>query len=524
MRRTGRSIPPGIWAATLASAVLGCAREDLGIDPFREGPEQLHVPFGAARIPPLAVASQPSPEDVLVVASTNFDQRFNAGTLSAYGLQALSELAPPRAASCADQEVRFDPSFGGDAGTPAHRAAVRIQSASGPLTPFSFKGAWVLALPTRFDQSVTLAQVNPSAPEPGGILNCRGPSEARLGATDCSARFVIRLGFDDPFDVQRVAGLGLVVGHVTDPDPRQRAFTGSPSIGYLSVISEARLDARLGPPGGAGPVSQPPPLAFVFGLDGARAVQAPGPDPVSEVFVSTDREFAGEVPVVRIPTTALQDLPPPPPGRLTADLTDLGNRLIEPEDRIDLVPTTQGFGTRGLLHLPAEAGLPARLYATVRVFEVQDSDNSVLAVLSAEDGRLRVQGLLEVGEELGQPVPYPFAPPGQRWLYVPDTRDDRIYVVDVTSDVPTVRARIDGRAVRTLPSGRQILARTLATPLSIVFDRRGGRRFAYVTNFENSTLAVIDVSDDNPLQHCVVARFGRDRALDGSTEAEGATL
>jgi DNA-binding beta-propeller fold protein YncE len=155
---------------------------------------------------------------------------------------------------------------------------------------------------------------------------------------------------------------------------------------------------------------------------------------------------------------------------------------------------------------------------------VQDSDNSVLAVLSAEDGRLRVQGLLEVGEELGQPVPYPFAPPGQRWLYVPDTRDDRIYVVDVTSDVPTVRARIDGRAVRTLSSGRQILARTLATPLSIVFDRRGGRRFAYVTNFENSTLAVIDVSDDNPLQHCVVARFGRDRALDGSTEAEGATL
>lgn len=74
--------------------------------------------------------------------------------------------------------------------------------------------------------------------------------------------------------------------------------------------------------------------------------------------------------------------------------------------------------------------------------------------------------------------------------------------------------------MRTLPDGRQIMAHMLDAPTKIVFIEREGRRLGVITNFTNSTLAVIDAT--NPLAPAteVIARFGRALTPDGKNEGD----
>lgn len=514
---------------SFALAVLvtaACAREDLGISPLSSVPEQLYAPFGIARVPALGAAPQET--DLLIVSSTNMDQRFNAGTVNAYRLSTLAAGTPELQTSCAEHPILYDEEL-----LPrAHLTTVRVRSSGGDLVPFELDGRTYLGLPSRFGQSVSLLEVDPSRAEAGqsitafepttdDLLGCRRPDEPRLGATDCSIRYTLVASFDDPMTLISVPGLGLLTAHLFDPDQDQRFLTGSPLVGYVTVISEDILRDRLG-----GQTVEPLglPLGYVLGLNGARGLAVgSGPDQEGQVYVSSDRNVAEALLVVRVSSQALADLPPPPEGQLGSALEPDEPRLIEPDpvDLVDLGPVTQGFATRGLVFAPAEAGLPPRLYATVRIFEVEDSDNSALAVLAPTDDGMELLDLIELGTELGRPVLSPFTPDGQRLLYVPDTRSDQIYVVDVTTDQPIVRHRIDGRAVRVIDGDRLVLARTLATPVQMVFDERDGRRLAFVTNFENSTLAVLDLTDPNPIRHCLVARIGRDLRTDDTREEEG---
>ena len=103
---------------------------------------------------------------------------------------------------------------------------------------------------------------------------------------------------------------------------------------------------------------------------------------------------------------------------------------------------------------------------------------------------------------------------------VPDLRSDRVYVLDVGQDVPLLIHVIEPKASPSAAS------RLLAAPAQIAIApastraRLGGRTLAFVANFGNSTLGVLDLSDPDPRNHRVAARLGRALSDDGVDEVE----
>jgi hypothetical protein len=500
-------------------AGTGCADEVLGVSPFVDPPGQLAFPLGIT-----------IEDDVLFVSSSNFNQVFNAGFVGAYDLDVLARTVGPLApadpgdlvtsdgvildpAACRQPDLQ--PSFPVDLSGP-FRMVVRTPPGGGQLRIIDGR----LWLPTRFDQTLVAFDLDldgrdtpfGESPRSGDLISCRQEGEARLPTVDCSLRYLIRLGADDPFDVTSFDGpLGeaLAVSHLEPP-------SGQLS-GAVSVVPREQLEARLR---GGTITSTTPVVAQVLGLRGTTTarffdVEDLGP----RMFLSSSIVSGASVRLAAVEPDdllAARSNPFVREGPFDTDTEDFDPSQVFPTDSIDLQQQASARSTQGLAVAPAANGLPQRIYVTVRILEQIDSDNSAVVVLALGEEGFEVQSVFEVGEEIGPPVLSPFAPDGRRWLYVPDVRGDRLYVLDVTNDQPVLLNELRGRAVRQTPSG-PVSALTLASPYGLAFDEREVqvegrsilRRLLYVTNFENSTLAVVDVSDPNPGSHCLVARLGR---------------
>lgn len=606
--------PAALVAGLGASIPVGCADESLGVGPYRTLPDQPIFPIGMTRVPALDPERDGGPNDLLLVSSTNMDQRFNAGKLDAYDLSALDELIECRIANRSDPDpmapamvrrLSFSPEYieahdGEPEGEPLDpcaaaaagsvwragvstlagggyidtvRVAVREQAGADPVERD------FVALPTRFDQALTFVQVRTDgnlAPngldtddfevgrredrdDPNAIeyrpavalgddtqvpyLACRygGPDggEPSRGVTSCSETFTVILGVDDPFSVAVTSsatsegpGEGILIGHLR-PDR-------SGVLGLISELNPDELGLRLSrfPDFEAlpdqcsrlrGDLIQKgfTPLAFSAVQVDSVSFLAPTPALSGQrpgLFVASNRRIDTVLNVVGLTDEAIEteicesftrDFRP-----TAFDETPI-LATVQPELSLDVRAVTFGNTIRGLTYgPPTTPGGEGRLWLAVRTQEQIDSDTSALLTIAhdptpeAGEDELRILSTFPLGEELGRLASSPFAPPGRRWLYALDARSDQIFVLDVTDDQPVILNRIEGRYLEPDVdgiAGNDILRFTLATPLEAVFDRRAGRKRMYVTNFENSTLAVIDVTSDDPREHRLVARVGVDR-------------
>ena len=161
-----------------------------------------------------------------------------------------------------------------------------------------------------------------------------------------------------------------------------------------------------------------------------------------------------------------------------------------------------------------------RAYVSLRFVDSADSNNAAIAVVDLTGGDVEPLSILEVGEELGRPVLVESSTTGRsrRLLYVPDIRSDSIWVIDASTDVLKVVHQISGRLTR--PGATPERVRLLDAPSTVVFAERGDRRLGFVSNFSNSTMAILDASDPDPRNHEIVARLGEVLLPDGTNEEE----
>jgi hypothetical protein len=644
-----RSVGAVLVAALTLGSAPGCADESLGVGPYEQNPGQPYLPIGLTRVPALDPNADGGEDDLLLVGSTNLDQRFNAGTLDAYSLSELdtliqcqieqqnpglgcAESSTTAAGRCAPAMIRrltyspediargIDPcarEFEGVA-FPIWKAGVLTLAGGGPIATMEIEnddpriGGTYVVVPTRFDQSLTFVRVNTESdrapnglattdyargtreardapddaryrpeiePGPGGpYLACRQDLGASTeGVTSCTQTYSFPLLWDDPFSVsfERDAPGGgrLLVGHLTP-------ISGG-TLGVVTVLREGDLAARFGAAFGAfelpatlipdrgsdrsSPsdrrtamtVVDPPfaPVAGVQRLDSVSFLSATsilttrvegdagsGEAVLPGLFVATNRRLDQALNVVGLSRARLQSAVDDF-AEETATVTstsplqvelDLDRRLANvdtarPEIAVDLTDFTFGFTNRGIAYVPPSTpGGEGRLWVVTRIQEQVDSDASAIVTLAHDptpepgESELRVLSTFPLGEEIATIALSPFAPAGRRWMYALDMRSDQIFALDVTDRRPVILSRIRGRFEQ--PGAldgsdeRSRLRFTLASPLEVVFDRRNGRRRMYVTNFENSTLAVIDVTADDPTLHRLVARLGVDRNTAGFQE------
>jgi len=473
----------------LLLALTQCADPILGISPLDGGAGRLTYPFGIAAI------EAPDPAaDVLVVVSTNVDQRFNAGLMAVFELEALA--AQVERASCEAPIVEEE--IAGLVG------ALRVPSGSGRLVAFEDGDQQRLALPTRFSQSLTLFDVEPgaelprpgTAPVEGDLISCREAGEATETAVDCAARYRFLLDDDDPFDVAPVytAGGELLLLAVT-----HLGGAGGP----VSVVGADRIQARLASDGDAEAAAGRPIVASVAGLTGAFGVAGLGPD---RLLVTTNGDpGARPLRIADVDAQALLQLE-------RSSFADVGQPLgqegrdpsiLVPSRSLDLEPETSGERIRGLA---TRAEDPDRIWVALRIIDDQGAltENSAIATVALDGEELELLSVFEVGEQVGRPV----FEPSSGLLYVPDERRG-LFVLDVSGDAPVLVAREDGRAQVDVGEGFRRGFRLLSSPTEMVFDPRprSGRRLLYVANFLNSTLGVLDVTEPN--RPCVIARLGR---------------
>src|SRR5262249_41914628 len=151
---------------------------------------------------------------------------------------------------------------------------------------------------------------------------------------------------------------------------------------------------------------------------------------------------------------------------------------------------------------PGATGVPTTFNSAITVVQVDTlpSNFNLLSVFA-------------VGEELEHPfVRERTLSNGsfQRLLYVPDIRRHSIFIIDVTRDTPILAAEIRGRHNK-LVSGTVLAAHTLDGPASVTMVEKNGvdnKAYCFVTNFANDTLTMIDMTDEDPRNHKIVARFG----------------
>ncbi len=470
-------------------ALTQCADPILGISPLQGGAGRLTFPYGAVAI------EGPSPDqDVLVVVSTNVDQRFNAGLMTAFELDALASQVV--GATCEAPIIQDE--IAGLVG------ALRVPSGSGRLVAFRDGEQRRLALPSRFGQSLTLFDVEPGGrlpppgtpPVEGDLISCRAEGEDTETAVDCAARYRLLLDDDDPFDVAPVYAAGdelllLAVTHL--------GGAGGP----VSVVGAGRLQARLDL--GAGDVEAAagrPIVASVAGLTGAFGVAGLGPE---RLLVTSNgdpgtrslriAEFDAR-PLLELQRDSFADVGQP----LGQEARDPS--IFVPSRSLDLEPETSGERIRGLA---TRGDDPTRIWVALRIVDDQgaQTENSAVATVELDDEELTLLSVFEVGERIGRPV----FEPSSGLLYVPDERRG-LFVLDVSGDAPVLVAREDGRARVDVGAGFIRGFRLLSSPTEIVFDPRvrNGRRLLYVANFLNSTLGVLDVTAPN--RPCVIARLG----------------
>lgn len=465
----------GVLAAALASSlVTGCADEIPGASP----PED-QVYF------PTALLAQP---EHLLVVSSNFDQRYNAGRLHAFDMAQVLSRVPAPGAPVAFVETIVD---AGEAGVPG----LRVDQFGSQLKLTEFEGVQRILLPTRGRNRLAMIDYMAGS---GAVLDC-GVAPEGPTRFDCRDRYV-NTQAQDPFSVVVVPGLATPTAFVT----HLRSERDDNEI-YLQSLTRVDLQglATYQP---EQEDAAPPVQTFEFtdlgGVTGAAYVP---PDRLG--VPSTVSLFQGNVVVVernRTPTLTLRAFG----VGVSGGAAFLEERLVFP-----LGTLTSAIASRGMVFDEASD----RLYVSLRFQETGDSFNAAIATVDVSGDDFELLSLTEVGEELGEPVRYQAPGGGPSLLYVPDIRRNVIWVLDVSTDAPTVVHTIEGLGEREL-EGVVEQVPLLDSPAGISFYDAGDRQLAFVSNFANSTIAVVDVSDPNPRAHRVVARLGRNIDAEGEVE------
>jgi hypothetical protein len=362
---------------------------------------------------------------------------------------------------------------------------VRVRSLCGALAHRGTEpGRGRLFLTSRLDRSFSMVRY-----EGAGELACSGAGEPLLG-TDCTEGHSVGLESTDPFAVASTPSLpGAAAG----------------------IVVVGLLGDRSG-------------VAELVQFDGVRIDDRADRDPTLDPVLARNASGLDGV-------SSLLYLPPPALGSAQGIL--VASALIAPADQGVPISTysieateagvslgarrpTQSVGARDLI--ATRGMIPSadltRLYASLRIEESSPERagairfNAAIGVLSLEGSSLSLISLFEVGEELGPPSLLERG--GRRLLYVPDHRTGRLWIMDVTRDVPAVVSVILPRGEREDGQGGTVPSKLLATATSIVFAEREGRTLGFITNFGNSTLSVLDATADDPKEHAIIARFGRD--------------
>ena len=432
----------------------------------------------------------------LLVGSSNFDLRFNAGRLFAFSVDALTALVPPT-----DTGVFFREDFG-DAIT----GSVRVDSFSGELTtvelsPGGVSGTYALA-PSRSINELTVVRLDPD-----GSLSCQLEGSSRNIGLDCSDSHRIQLLARDAYSVS-VADFNeqklIAVGSLGAVNPIPGFFAATVSL-MTSKYLEGRITGLIEPVSANDDCNVTDiQISAIRGIGGL----------IGLTQTSTNAELLSlsfrTAPALSINRYRIGELEPA--GECTGALDENIEVFAGVDVRLD--NALAAFEGRGLIR----SSDGQRAYASVRFVDSVDTTNAALVVLdiSDPDGPARILDAVEVGEELGRPN-LDERPDGGRLLYVGDRRTDQIYVVNVITDQPQVVARISGRGIRDF-GGETRQVNVLDQPAHMAFVQDGDRRLAFVSNFTNSTIGVLDVTDLDPRRHRVIARLGRDLDPQGETE------
>ncbi len=493
-----------LWGSAILGGIAGltllgsCAENLPGIAPPTD---EVYFPVGMALVP------EGGPQGSLVVANSNFDQRFNAGSLLALDVDAIANavggLAP-------DAEPMFFDTLSDFA-----RSSVKIRSFGGDLirTPNPGpEGGSLLFVAVRGRNELLMVR---SLQGDNTIqLDCGNQSvegetiEAELGI-DCTLAHILPTNFEDPFALS-YAGAGqtgstqglLAVGHL-----RTREESGL-IVGDISLVDIEDFQTRIQRerennelPGALLP-NRFTRFGGVSGLVYVPGVIAGQPN---GAFISAGRQVGAN----NLDLSTLSVV-----RGATADNQIIHQLEVSARAALDL--SIAAIEMRSLAVDPAID----RIYASVRFSAIGNAFNAGIAVIEfdRETGGLTVRSVLEVGEELQKPVL--IHRNGTRLLYVPDIRADRIWILDVTTDQPVLVSSIFGRTTRTIDN-EPVSVALLDSPAQMVFTETSSItnvQLGFVSNFANSTLTVLDVSSADPRDHRVLARMGRNIDADGQSE------
>lgn len=474
-----------LWTSVLGISgllsLLSCAEDLPGVIPPAN---QLYYPLGLA-----VLEGSPS---VLAVANTNFDQRYNAGTLTTLKLDELIAALP-----AADAPVSYIEDV-----TPFVAGSVRINNFASDLVavPQGAAGRYRVVFAHRGRNRIQVVEAN------NGALDCSTDARPPELGLDCTLAYLGRTQYGDPFAIAYSPTSSVVaVGHLlTQQEVRQ-----GPLISGLTVAEMSGFDRRIAAEvAGTDPDdTYEPRLARFNNISGTNALAfVPGSKIGSPLgsFLAAGRR-------VGVDSTT-------EPSLLSFDLAfdENGARLLSPSQlSVSLEAIAFLDEARGIVVSPSSD----RVFLSVRMRALDGTISSGMGVFELDNSYLRARSIAEGGEELGDPVVLERTIDGRlaRWLYVPDILTDSIWVFDASTDQITVIGEIGGREMRTV-GGATFAAHLLDAPSKIVFVERNGRTFGFVSNFANSTLAVIDATSASPLDHRVIARIGGALDPDGNQE------
>ena len=470
--------------------LAGCADDLPGPD---QPADQLYFPRGVLHV-------EAGNRSILVVASTNFDLRYNSGRLTALNVDRLFQLTE----GIEKNSVLFQPDFGG-----ALINSLRIDSFAGELAylaPDTGGGdePGRLFVASRFRNLLTMFDVAPD-----GAIGCGTEGIPLDFRFECTRARSVSTQSEDPFALAVAPGVGLdnevedviAVAHLRPTFTTDGIAIQNVSLARRTQLSERLQDEVAGEAprealrtqsissfGGVSGMVYVPPGTGEFGGDlGA--------------FLTLERD---RLPEVALTTFNLER---------TSDAFEVTRSA-----RLQLDSATRALGSRALTLGPVETATtpPSRAYAALEFQETADSFNAAVAVIDLTGDVPRFKSALEVGDELGPPAVLDRG--SKHFLYVPDLRLNRVYVLDASTDDLRLVSTITG-AFEQRRGGESFVALGFSAPAHIAIIEQEGRTLAFVTNFLNSTLAVIDVGDPDPRRHRLIARFGR--AIDAFGDLEG---
>lgn len=451
-------------AALLFLGLAACAQEVPG---ERPPADHLNYPIGV-------VAS--ADRSQLFVASSDFDQRYNAGRVFSLSVPKLFELT----ADADAKNFRFIEQLG-----PAITSSVRVDRLGGELAYLDDGGEGWLFTASRTTEHLTRIQASAA-----GELSCASWGEA-VEFTDCTASHVLTTDFPDAFSVAVApieGGADQVILTADSTPPLYR----DPGLELL-VVRQSKLKARQA---GGGAIALRHVLTGYYGAISLAAMPAAGA--VARFLVAERYNYSEP----RLFTLTL-----------SADASAASGLAVSVGAPLDLGSLASVNEIRGIT-VDAER---ARAFVSVRYPEAQDSTNSAILVFDLAGDQPALRRAFEVGDGLGQLTLDVAA--DRRLLYAPDVRASRLYILDASSDQLAVVADIPGLAPRQV-DGKNIWAATLASPSQIRFVTQGSRRLGFISNFANSTLAVLDATSNDPRQQALIARFGRAVNTDGKEEGQ----